>query len=47
MKDFGVMIYQCHRTKKGKGEHWVSGPRFRIVDYNRVMERVNLGSQDV
>ena len=30
-----------------KGDHWVSGPRFRIDDYNRVMERVNLGSQDV
>ena len=47
MKDFGVMVYQCHRTKKGKSDSWVSRPRFKIDDYNGVMKRVNLGSKDV
>ena len=41
------MIYQCYRTKKDKGKYWVSGSRFRIDDYNEVIGRVNLESQEV
>ena len=46
-KVFGFMIYQCYRTKKDKGDYCVSGSRFRIDDYNQVIGRVNLGSQEV
>ena len=44
---FGFMIYQCYRTKKDKGKYWVSGSRFRLDEYNEVIERVNLESQEV
>ena len=44
-KVFGFMIYQCYRTKKDK--KWVSGSRFRIADFNEVIGRVNLESEEI
>ena len=35
------MLYQCYRQKKGKGDKWSTGCRFRISDYDEVVKRVS------
>ena len=37
-KVYGFMVYQCPRQKKGKGDKWSAGSRFRITDYNEVIK---------
>ena len=44
---FGFMVYQFFRQKKGKGNKWSNGSRFRITDYDEIMNRVTKDSDEV
>ena len=43
-KVYGLMLYQCHRTKKkGKGVKWKNGtPRFQSHDYDKVLKNMKM-----